>query len=351
MNVIRHAVRILGILAVCFILAACPVPNNNANGFLDEFEVNLGLPDVKAAIDRSTINDDPNVAKVYAKVFNATREHLPAAWDADSVIQGVTELKKNGSAWSGTVKLAEPASGTITFLVWAENASGQHLYSGCDDLVVGTNSNSITVATKEGYAVGDMGPAGGYVFYDDAEGYDEDNNGTIDPDEWDYLDDNKEYVLNGNRFLEVAPLGWHDGSDDPVYVFGYYRPEGTNVTVGTSSRLGNGDYNTILLTAFMKDTAYTNETLNDEKAVYAAKVCQDYIGGGYDDWFLPCKDELNLIRENLYVNNLGGFSDYRYWSSTESGADHAWAQYFLTDGSQNINFRSYLSRVRPVRAF
>jgi hypothetical protein len=58
----------------------------------------------------------------------------------------------------------------------------------------------------------------------------------------------------------------------------------------------------------------------------AAYLCGTFGYGGYDDWFLPSKDELN----KLYVNRaaIGGFSSMQYWSSSELGASNAWAQSF-----------------------
>ena len=48
--------------------------------------------------------------------------------------------------------------------------------------------------------------------------------------------------------------------------------------------------------------------------------------GGYSDWYVPSKDELN----KLYVNQaaIGGFTSDRYWSSSESAADGAWHEGF-----------------------
>lgn len=76
----------------------------------------------------------------------------------------------------------------------------------------------------------------------------------------------------------------------------------------------------------------------------------DYEAGGYDDWFLPSKDELNLMYQNLKVQGLGGFSDSYYWSSSGDSADGAWCQYFIS-GTQSYFYRSTGNRVRPVRAF
>ena len=87
---------------------------------------------------------------------------------------------------------------------------------------------------------------------------------------------------------------------------------------------------------------------------YAASIARDYNGGGYTDWFLPSKDELNT----LYVNRaaIGGFTDYSYWSSTESVTGDtreyviAWTQYF-NDGDKVLTNKAGTSPVRAVRAF
>ena len=46
--------------------------------------------------------------------------------------------------------------------------------------------------------------------------------------------------------------------------------------------------------------------------LYAARICYDLVLGGYDDWFLPSKEELN----KLYLNKaaIGGFAAAYYWS-------------------------------------
>jgi|LakMenE18May11ns_1017448.scaffolds.fasta_scaffold9955539_1 hypothetical protein len=87
---------------------------------------------------------------------------------------------------------------------------------------------------------------------------------------------------------------------------------------------------------------------------YAAYLASAYKGGGYTDWFLPSKDELNI----LYVNKLaiGGFENRRYWSSSEfvdfngNGSSFAWSQDFglYTQYASN-SFLTYY--VRAIRAF
>jgi hypothetical protein len=85
------------------------------------------------------------------------------------------------------------------------------------------------------------------------------------------------------------------------------------------------------------------------EAGIAARLCGDLVLGGYSDWYLPSKDELN----QLYINRvaIGGFASNYYWSSTEYYLTTAWAQRF-GDGTQNDGYK-YLNglSVRAVRAF
>jgi hypothetical protein len=83
--------------------------------------------------------------------------------------------------------------------------------------------------------------------------------------------------------------------------------------------------------------------LHDCKIIITA-----YRGGGYSDWFLPSKDELN----QLFINGIfiGGFKADYYWSSSEDSADHAWFE-SLTKGEQLATNKTHVNLVRPVRAF
>ena len=191
------------------------------------------------------------------------------------------------------------------------------------------------------YFVGGMGPTGGYVFYDcDADNDSGNADGLISTE-------------CGWRYLEAAP------SDlDGEYVFGYYRPDGkTDTRVGTEIGIGTGESNTEALVKAMGDTTYSfNDTTGYKtKAVYAAKACDAYSievnGVIYDDWFLPSKDEMNLMYINMYRNGLGAFKNYKkHWSSSEGSNNSAWAQYFGSGNQDNYN-RGSDYYVRPIRAF
>ena len=106
--------------------------------------------------------------------------------------------------------------------------------------------------------------------------------------------------------------------------------------------IGTGDTNTVWIIA-----------QNGAGATYAAGLARAYTGGGYTDWFLPSKDELNQLF--LKREAIGGFDTTtrpNYWSSSQfgSGINGAWFQYFA-DGYQGYHSKDWPNRVRAVRAF
>ena len=80
----------------------------------------------------------------------------------------------------------------------------------------------------------------------------------------------------------------------------------------------------------------------------AISACESLTYAGYDDWYLPSKNELNA----MYINKaeIGGFSAVKYWSSTEYEYDSrdAWNQFF-SNGSQHAYWKSATYSVRCVR--
>ena len=77
---------------------------------------------------------------------------------------------------------------------------------------------------------------------------------------------------------------------------------------------------------------------------YDAKIYCKKLGAG---WRLPTKDELNMFYENK--EEIGGFANYYYWSSTENDNLNAWTQYFFNGNQLNFN-KDYYFYVRAVRA-
>ena len=125
-----------------------------------------------------------------------------------------------------------------------------------------------------------------------------------------------------------------------------------------NTAIGTGRDNTVIVTHLT--TVYkgsVGQLSSDED--YAAQLCNDLVLNGYDDWFLPSKDELNELYKNKDL--IGGFSDEWYWSSSEdpdAGPD-TWSQNFGT-GAQAGGYMAtadwsvpgkYGCRVRAVRAF
>jgi len=110
---------------------------------------------------------------------------------------------------------------------------------------------------------------------------------------------------------------------------------------GTSSAVGTGAANTTAIVSGCSESAI------------AARICADLTLGGYTDWFLPSKDELNQMYINKTtlegVSGFTAFSDY-YWSSTEYDNDFAWFQYF-SFGGQYVTEKYFTGSVRAVRAF
>lgn len=79
---------------------------------------------------------------------------------------------------------------------------------------------------------------------------------------------------------------------------------------------------------------------------YAAYVCDTLTAYGYNDWYLPSKQELNAIYTNY--DKLVDLGSDTYWSSTEADGDEAWSQSFYS--GNKITIKKYrLKTVRCVR--
>jgi hypothetical protein len=85
----------------------------------------------------------------------------------------------------------------------------------------------------------------------------------------------------------------------------------------------------------------------------AQLYCWDLVAHGYDDWYLPASNELNVLYSNrAAIGNFdtGAFSLSWYWSSTEQSADFANDRRFF-NGSTGVVEKGTLRRVRCVRRF
>ena len=176
-------------------------------------------------------------------------------------------------------------------------------------------------AASTSYKVGDTGPAGGLIFYDKGN-----NSG-------------------GWLYLEAAP------ADITQRLF----QTSEAVSIESQRTVGTGKANTqaIMIQANNLGGGFG----------WAAQACATFTLNGFDDWFLPSRDELNFMYGNLHMRNLGGFSPDRYWSSTfdrnENSARWWWGINF-SDGGHAIHsgnrdahqwYPGQQLRVRPIRQF
>ena len=101
-------------------------------------------------------------------------------------------------------------------------------------------------------------------------------------------------------------------------------------------------------------TGYQN-TIDIEAGCSAPGTAAD-LCSNYTDWFLPSRDELNLMYQNigpgnaLGLGNVGGFANAYYWSSTVYNVNAAWLQ-GLFNGYQGGSVKTNTLYVRAVRAF
>jgi hypothetical protein len=94
-----------------------------------------------------------------------------------------------------------------------------------------------------------------------------------------------------------------------------------------------------------------NTGIPTAKNTYAAGVADDYVSpNGTGDWWLPSKDELQKMQENLNNKGVGGFAADFYWSSSENNESLPWVQGF-NGGYQGFSNKGNDWYVRPVRAF
>jgi len=108
--------------------------------------------------------------------------------------------------------------------------------------------------------------------------------------------------------------------------------------------LGAGEMNTMIIIATQGPNVYH----------YVAGLCANLVvndnGINYGDWYLPSKEELDLMYDNLHVAGFGGFTSGFYWSSTEHDNGYSWAQLFGNGAQVPANKNDNLY-VRAVRSF
>lgn len=151
------------------------------------------------------------------------------------------------------------------------------------------------------YRIGDTGPAGGIVFY---------------------------ITDGGLHGLEAAPVDQGEAE---------WGCSGTNIPGADGAVVGTGAQNT----ADILDGCGSPGV--------AASLADAYTLNGFDDWFLPSIDELELIIQQKDV--IGGFSDGHYWSSSEINDRDAFIVTSSTWFNPDLKSKTRLNWVRSVRTF
>ena len=244
--------------------------------------------------------------KIYHNViFNKNNSSAVGSMPNQQVEEGVSAaLTANGFLVTGW-----------TFAGWSTSPAGGVEYA--DGALYVMAASDVTLYAQwtppAVYNVGDRGPAGGWIFYDD---------------EADGLDD-----IPGKRYLEAA-------TEDLVSsIWG-----DVNSTGAYSETIGTGSANTYILVGY-----YT--TIFDT----AAHRCVEYStynnGINFSDWFLPSSEELALML-NFFISKGITMPGAIYWSSTDiSGFSMNSRACFSSDASLTGKPPEEIHSVRPVRAF
>jgi len=220
-------------------------------------------------------------------------ESSTLSWSVTDATSVTIDNAIGSVALTGTTAVSPTT--TTTYTLTATNTAG--------------SVTATTTVAVSSYLLLDIGPAGGYIFYD--------KGSYSGSPSW--------------RYLEAAP------SDQSLKAV--WGCDGIEISGADGTAVGTGEQNTIDIEAGCA-TAGT-----------AADLCANLSLGGYDNWFLPSKDELNLMYTNLKVAGIGSFADSYYWSSSESYDIAAYGQNFY-NGTQNGSAgKSTPLQVRAVRAF
>jgi hypothetical protein len=173
-----------------------------------------------------------------------------------------------------------------------------------------------------GLAVGDRGPAGGWIFYK-ADTVQYDSGGP-----WQYLE-----AATSDIQCPIDP-------NEP-WIASSWLFEFVNGSTALPTTLGQGKEN-------------SSAILSKDPSTSSAAKCHVTIDH-WSDWFLPSLDEIKPMYENLYKNNIGSFfTNGTYVSSSEP--NETWyyglvmgASVCATNGYQKTGTSGY--RIRPVRRF
>jgi hypothetical protein len=229
-----------------------------------------------------------------------------AVLEASSTTQGF--LPPRMSYYQRT-QIASPIAGLT---IWCSNcgASGEmQVFNGgaWTNMIGGTAAGTISLSIGDNYQGGKVA----YIFVNGDPGYDPNTQHGI-------------IAATSDQSDQLIRIKWDKGT--------------YTITGGTGTAIGTGLSNTNKIITSQGEPAI----------IYAAGLARAYKGGGYTDWYLPSKDELEKLSYNKEI--IGGFVNYYYWSSSEFDQSKAWFQTFFS-GRQSTSVKGEPAIVRAVRSF
>lgn len=189
-----------------------------------------------------------------------------------------------------------------------------------------------TCTAGGGCRVGDIGPAGGIVFYDAGS------------------------HQGWGRWLEVAP----ESTEIDTYPWRILPVNPAERAIYRDLRGAPARVQRIRNKAIGMGRANTEKIVRASgPGRYAARWAWKLVHNGYDDWFLPSENELYEIHSVLHAANepVGGFKRGFYWSSSEYDLANAWTvnfkdgQMFDREKWKIGNATTKPLRIRAIRAF
>jgi hypothetical protein len=110
---------------------------------------------------------------------------------------------------------------------------------------------------------------------------------------------------------------------------------------GTSTGIGTGKLN-------------NNVTVPSQCTVWPISVAKEFVANGFDDWFLPSRDELQLLYTTLDAIGMVNFMKndlYKsFWSSSQDDANKAW-RLNINNGTMESVPKTTDSRYVVIRSF
>ncbi|OBX22179.1 MULTISPECIES: Lcl domain-containing protein [Bizionia] len=331
---------------------------------------------------------DPSGGSNYTITGTSQLLSVPYALHAKTVENGIPTGGLEGQVLtissSGTPVWADPYAGTIfyedadsdgygdinsTYVAFSAPNGYVSNNTDCNDTDATINPDTIWYLDADGdsFAISTVtqcdSPGTGYTTTVKPVGDCNDGDATINPgvpeiagDNIDNNCDNQIDEAEIGQFIEGGVVFWVDPTDNTHGLVCAIENQSTGI------QWYNGSYTTTGATGTAIGTGITNTAtiISAQGAVetnYAAGLAKAYTGGGFNDWFLPSKDELNemylneaAINASATANGGANFSSYYFWSSTEVDASLVWRQDF-TNGNLGSGFKGNTLAVRAVRAF